>query len=117
MVRNRVLAAPALAAVPRPADGAPAGRTTTGIADLDALIEGGFPSNRAILLCGESGTGKTLFGLQFLLEGLAHGEHGAFLSVDQKPRHLVEDASRFEWDLQPALDSGALSILDASPYF
>ncbi len=49
-------------------------RVTTGIKGLDPLIEGGFPKGRSILVTGEPGTGKTIFALQFLAEGLARGE-------------------------------------------
>jgi len=36
-------------------------RVPTGIQGLDALIEGGFPKGRSILVTGEPGTGKTIF--------------------------------------------------------
>jgi circadian clock protein KaiC len=92
-------------------------RITTGIGGLDALIGGGVPANRAVLLFGEPGTGKTTFGLQFLVEGLTRGEYGVFLSVDEKPQHLIEDAKAFGWDLHAALAKGTLAVLDASAYF
>ena len=92
-------------------------RTSTGIPGLDPLIEGGFPAHRAILLRGQSGTGKTIFGLQFLARGLAAGEKGAFISADQKPLHLIADASGFGWDLKGAMSRNDLTVLDAAPYF
>lgn len=94
-----------------------ASRTTTGIRGLDALIGGGFPANRSVLLCGETGTGKTTFGLQFLTEGLTRGENVAFLTVDEKPRHVIEDAAALGWNLQSAITKGSLAVLDASAYF
>jgi circadian clock protein KaiC len=51
-------------------------RVPTGILGLDSLIEGGFPKGRSILVTGEPGTGKTIFSLQFLVEGLARGGKG-----------------------------------------
>ena len=95
----------------------PVRRTSTGIPGLDHLIEGGFPADRAILVRGRPGTGKTICGLQFLVEGLAAGEKGALVSVDEKPDHLIANASHFGWDLQGAIDSRNLALLDASPYF
>jgi circadian clock protein KaiC len=91
-------------------------RTSTGISHLDALLDGGFPRNRAILVCGNPGTGKTTFGLQFLLEGLAHGDLGVYVSAEQSPARLLEDATRFEWNLQPAMARGSLTLLDAAPF-
>lgn len=119
MVRHRHLASPALAAVARPveAEASASSRTSTGLPDLDALIGGGLPARRAFLVCGQPGTGKTTFGLQFLIDGFGRGEPGAFVSVDQKPAHLVADAAGFDWDLPPAIDNGVLTLLDASPFF
>ena len=64
-------------------------RVATGIAGLDALIEGGFPKGRSILVTGEPGTGKTIFALQFLAEGLARGEKGIYVAASK--RHVRLD--------------------------
>lgn len=117
MVRRRLLSAAAVAQV-RPVHGSPArDRTTTGVPGLDPLIEGGFPANRAVLLCGGTGTGKSSFGLQFLAEGLSRGESAAYVSVDEKPHHLLEDAARLGLELGSAAPGNRLTVLDASPYF
>ena len=39
----------------------------SGIPGLDKIIEGGFVKNSVNLLAGTTGTGKTLFGCQYLL--------------------------------------------------
>jgi len=117
MGRDRILAAPALGRT-RVADAADTlTRTTTGVRGLDALLDGGFPAHRAIVVCGREGTGKTTLGLQFLLDGLHVGEPGAFVSADEKPRHLVEDAATLGYDLTDVTGRGVLVLLDASPYF
>jgi len=123
MVRHRLLASPSLAAVARPGEASSpvnetaAERASTGLAGLDALIEGGYPAHRTVLACGGAGTGKTTLGLQFLVAGIERSEPGAFVSVDEKPRHILADAARLEWDLPPAIDAGLLTLLDASPFF
>lgn len=81
------------------------------------MIGGGFPTHRAILVRGSIGTGKTTLATQFLMDGIRRGEPGLLVSVDSKPRHVVEDAARLGWDLQDAVSRRALAILDASPYF
>jgi circadian clock protein KaiC len=93
------------------------GRAASGIEGLDGLIEGGFQEQKAYLVCGEPGTGKTTFCLQFLLKGLAQGEPGVYVTIDEKPSHLIEDAQAMGWDLATHLDRKELAILDASPYF
>jgi circadian clock protein KaiC len=92
-------------------------RVVSGIPGLDELIEGGFPRNRSILVCGDTGAGKTIFGLQFIVEGARRGEPGVVVAVDEKPRHLIEEASRFGWDLAAASEKKLVTLLDASPYF
>jgi circadian clock protein KaiC len=92
-------------------------RVTTGTAGLDTLLEGGFPSNRAILIAGEPGTGKTVCALRFVAAGLAAGEPAVYVSVDQKPRHLLDDVRRVVGGLDAAVEAGRLVVLDASPYF
>jgi circadian clock protein KaiC len=84
---------------------------------LDGLIEGGFQDRKTYLICGEPGTGKTTFCLQFLLKGLGQGEPGVYVTIDEKPAHQVEDADAMGWALAPFLDRNQLVILDASPYF
>jgi len=92
-------------------------RASTGVDGLDELIEGGFPANRTILVTGESGTGKTLFGVQFIAAGLAQGERCVCVSVDQRPEHLLQDSTFPSMALDAAVADGRLMMLDASPYF
>lgn len=92
-------------------------RATTGVPGLDPRLQGGFPLNRAILIHGEPGSGKSTMALQFLAAGLEAGENGVCVSVDEKPRHLLDDVAPFGWDLEKAASDGRLTMLDASPYF
>lgn len=92
-------------------------RLPSGIPGLDVLIGGGLPLQRAMLLCGDIGTGKTTFGLQFLMAGASLGEAGVLVSVDEKPMHVLEDAGRFGWDVRGAMTSRSITVLEASPFF
>lgn len=92
-------------------------RVTTGTPTLDALLEGGFPANRAILLGGQSGSGKTVFALRFAAAGIALGQPAVYVSLDQKPQHLLADVRRLSGGLEAAVEAGMLTVLDASPYF
>lgn len=92
-------------------------RARSGVPGLDGLLEGGFPAGRSILVCGRPGTGKTTLAAQFLAEGLAHQEPGVLVSVDQKPRHVLQDSARFGWGLEGALAEKRLVLLDPAPYF
>jgi archaellum biogenesis ATPase FlaH len=44
-------------------------RCKTGIPGLDDLLRGGFPRGSAIVITGTPGTAKTIFALQFVVNG------------------------------------------------
>jgi KaiC/GvpD/RAD55 family RecA-like ATPase len=92
-------------------------RIPTGIAELDPLIEGGLKAGKTYLVVGEPGTGKTVFGLQFLVSGLMEKEKGLYVAIDEKPADVIEQAASLGWDLAPFIESKEFLILDASPYF
>jgi circadian clock protein KaiC len=92
-------------------------RVSTGIAGLDILLHGGYLRGRTYLVTGDTGTGKTISCLQFLVSGLKHGEKAVYVTVDERPGEILESAASFSWDLQPHIQEKSLVILDASPYF
>ncbi|MBI4526399.1 MAG: hypothetical protein HY695_21575 [Deltaproteobacteria bacterium] len=92
-------------------------RVSTGIAELDPHIEGGFPVGRSYLVRGEPGTGKSIFCLQFLVSGLTRGEKAIYVAVDEKPADITSQAESLGWNLSPYIDRKELLILDASAYF
>jgi circadian clock protein KaiC len=91
-------------------------RVPTGIPGLDALIEGGFPKGRSILVTGEPGTGKTIFALQFLAAGLARGEKAIYVAADESPADILEQAASVGWDLEQYIEKKELAILNAGTY-
>jgi KaiC/GvpD/RAD55 family RecA-like ATPase len=92
-------------------------RISTGIAELDLLIEGGLRAGKTYLVVGQPGTGKTVFGLQFLVNGLMEKEKGLYVAIDEKPADVIEQAASLGWDLAPFIESREFLILDASAYF
>ena len=92
-------------------------RIPTGIGDLDLLIEGGLRKGKTYLVVGEPGTGKSIFGLQFLMQGLRQKEKGLYVVIDEKPTDVIEQAVSLGWDLAPYIESKEFLILDASAYF
>src|SRR3989344_2765808 len=91
-------------------------RIPTGIPVLDKLIEGGFVKGSTILVSGGAGTGKTIFSMQYLLEGLKNGENCMFITLEETPEDLVADVARFGWDLQKHVQSKKLLIEYHDPF-
>lgn len=90
-------------------------RVPTGIEGLDQQIEGGFPRNSLVLLAGNPGTGKTLFGIQFLCKGAEdYGENGVYVSFAESEEVLVHNVCKhLGWDLSKFSEvSERVKILD-----
>jgi circadian clock protein KaiC len=65
-----------------------------GIPELDAMLHGGVRNGSITMLLGSSGSGKTLFGMQFLAEGLKRGERGLFFGFFEHPDAIVAKCRR-----------------------
>lgn len=91
-------------------------KVRTGIEGFDDISHGGIPYGRTTLVTGTSGTGKTLFGIQFLYNGITQFEEpGILVTFEESPADIIRNTAGFGWDLQALLDQGKLFILDASP--
>ena len=94
---------------------APVAKAPTGIEGLDEITGGGLPRGRTTLIVGGPGTGKTVFGLQTLVNGARQfGEPGIFVAFEERAHQVVANAASFGWDL-PALEAEQLFFLDARP--
>jgi circadian clock protein KaiC len=90
-------------------------RASTGVAGLDAMLGGGLPRASATIVQGGTGTGKTLLGLQFLLEGARHGEAGIQFTLEETPDQLRGIAHGLGWDLPAFEERGLLRLSYVSP--
>lgn len=90
-------------------------RIPTGIAGLDELLGGGVPRGSSTIVQGGTGAGKTLIGLQFLLEGAKRGERGVLFALEETPDQLRSVAQSVGWNLRELEDKGLLVIKYASP--
>jgi circadian clock protein KaiC len=90
-------------------------RASTGVAGLDAMLGGGLPRTSTTVIQGGTGTGKTLLGLQFLLEGAARGEPGIHFMLEETPDQLREFAQSLGWDLPALEEKGLLRLSYVSP--
>jgi circadian clock protein KaiC len=85
-------------------------RTTSGIADLDAMISGGLQRGSGTLVIGASGTGKTTLGLNFLARSTPE-EPALHFGFYETPERLKLKARSLGLDLDPLLASGTLEIV------
>jgi len=92
-------------------------RMPTGIEGLDELIEGGFERGSSVLVVGSAGTGKTLFGLQFLYYGaLKYKEPGLFISFEEEKESLYRHSVSFGWDFDALEKKNLFRVIEYKPH-
>lgn len=92
-------------------------RVATGIKGFDEQLLGGIPKNQLTFLEGCSGIGKTIFGIQFLKEGLFIDERVLFITSKDTPKQIRSIISSFKWDIDWAFEQQRFFILDIRDYF
>ncbi len=64
----------------------------TGVEGFDQLVNGGFVKNSVTTLYGSPGAGKTIFSMEFLLEGLRNDEKVFYISLEQNLESFIKSA-------------------------
>lgn len=71
----------------------------TGIEGLNHILKGGLPAGRFYLLEGAPGSGKTTMAMQFLMEGMVHGETVLYVTLSETSEELAAVAESHQWAL------------------
>lgn len=90
-------------------------RIPSGIKNLDKLIQGGIEKNSINLVVGGSGTGKTIFAVQFLVEGMKRGESVLYITFEEKKDEFYNNMLKFGWDLRKYEKKGKFFFLEYDP--
>ncbi|OGI11543.1 MAG: KaiC 1 [Candidatus Margulisbacteria bacterium GWE2_39_32] len=86
-------------------------KTLTGIKGFDEITFGGVPKGRSTLIVGGPGSGKTVFSMEFLVQGIRHwNEPGLFISFEETFVDLVENFGSMGYDLNKLSKEGKLII-------
>jgi len=90
-------------------------RISSGIQGFDELVEGGLIKDRVYLVSGSSGSGKTIFSMQFIYNGITQfKENGVYVTFEETPEQLRRDMSALKWELRPLEEAGKLALIDAT---
>jgi circadian clock protein KaiC len=90
-------------------------RLSTGIAALDAMLNGGIPEGDSVLVAGPSGTGKSVISVQFIAEGVRQGEASVVAVFEEAPDEYAGRARSFGLDLETPMREGKLKMLYLRP--
>lgn len=90
----------------------------TGIPGLDSLFAaGGYPKGNTILVLGGPGSGKSIFGMQYLYVGATeYDENGLFVAFEESPEKIKRNMLCFGWNIEEMIEQGKLAIMDATSY-
>jgi circadian clock protein KaiC len=90
-------------------------RLSTGIAGLDALMDGGIPAGDAVLVAGAAGTGKSVLATQFVAEGVQRGERAVYALFEEHPQSFLGRFARLGFDLEAMIRQGDLALIYLRP--
>ncbi len=87
-------------------------KVSTGIQGFDEVTRGGLPAGRPTLIVGGPGSGKTMFAMEFLVNGInKYGEPGVFVSFEESEKELIENSASLGFDLKDLIAKNKL-VLD-----
>ncbi|HSN85121.1 MAG TPA: ATPase domain-containing protein, partial [Thermoanaerobaculia bacterium] len=86
-------------------------KSPSGIAGFDEITGGGLPTGRPSLVCGGPGCGKTLFAMQFLVNGaLLFDEPGVFMSFEENTEELAKNVASLGFDLADLIERRRIAM-------
>jgi KaiC domain protein len=88
-------------------------RVDVGIPGMNEILNGGIPRRNIVLLSGGPGTGKSIFGQQFLYAGFTLGEPGVLVTLEEHPVQVRINMDRFGWEPRRYEQEGKFAIVDA----
>lgn len=89
----------------------------TGIPGFDSILSEGLKKNSSIIVSGPPGSGKTIFGLQFIYSGAKdYDEPGVYISLSQSIEEIKHDCESFGWDIDKQIEKGKILMVDLRPF-
>jgi len=86
-------------------------KSLTGISGFDEITQGGLPLGRPTLICGEAGSGKTLFAMEFIVRGATQfNEPGVFVAFEEKAEELATNVASLGFDIKKLVSQNKLRI-------
>lgn len=87
----------------------------SGLAELDALLDGGPLRGTSMLLTGPAGAGKSTLILQYVCAAAARGEHCAVYEFEERSGTMLVRAAKLGLDLQAHIATGLITLRQVDP--
>jgi len=105
------------AEAPKPAPvSKPDKKMPIGISGVDELVDGGINPGAVVLLTGTTGTGKTIFSLQYLYNGAKKGDPGVYVSFEEPVENIKENAKKVGMDFDKLERDGKVLFVRYDPF-
>lgn len=88
-------------------------RISTGIPEVDQIIGGGIPQGFLVAATGEPGTGKAIFAVHFMAQGIKEGHLCAYVTTEESRESVIRQAAQFGIDFKKAIEGKRLIVIDA----
>jgi circadian clock protein KaiC len=86
-------------------------KSLTGIQGLDEITAGGIPRYRSTLLLGNTGCGKTVMAMEFLVKGIElFNEPAVFMAFEENSEDLVENFNSLPFNLNTHLKNNKIYL-------
>ena len=84
----------------------------TGVPGLDIITHGGVPKGRTTLICGRSGTAKSILSLQLATNLARSGTRTLLVAVEEPPEDLATTGDALGFALSSLVEKRAIHIAD-----
>lgn len=88
---------------------------SSGVPELDALLNGGLETGTVTFFSGPTGAGKTTTGLQFLKEAVARGTESVLYSFEESTNTIFERSEAINIPIEELVERERLSIVEVLP--
>jgi circadian clock protein KaiC len=90
-------------------------RVSTGIADLDTMLEGGAYRGSSILISGTAGAGKSSISAHMVRAACERGERTLYFAYEESPQQIMRNMRSIGIDLAKYVRGGMLHFTAARP--
>ncbi len=106
---------PKLQADLEPVEGREYEKLSSGVPELDDLLNGGLTEGTVSFISGPTGAGKTTTGMQFLKEAASSGKRAVLYEFEEATDTLLQRAEAINLSVKSLAEQGGLSIVEIRP--
>jgi len=89
-------------------------REKFGLKGIDDALGGGIPQGHMLLISGNTGTGKTLFGMHFIAQGIKEGKRTVCIALEEPIEQVKKTAIEFGFNFTKYEKEGKLVFVSPS---